>query len=710
MPTPTVVYLTSGSSWTVPSDWNSSSNTIECIGAGGSGASSYSQGFGGGGGGAYSLVSNLALTAGAMISYGVGTGGASVTGGGSAGNAGGDTWFNGTSLSSCSVGAQGGKGGNADPNLNAAQGGQAAAGTGTTKYSGGNGGVPNEYGGSGGGGAAGKNGAGANGTSQAGGLSGVAGGQGDNGFGGSGGAGGVNGGSAAQAGAAGSEYNSSHGSGGGGGGGAYSSNPGAAGGNYGAGGGGAAYSAGTSGAGAAGIIVITYTPAATIVTSDSNFPAEGSGRVPSARSLRAEATELVGRGHGAGSLTRIFRRASHPAGAWMGARARSRYIVSIGAAGGAMPFEWALSAGGPTLFGDSVAPVEFLTGARRDTPSPVEASLGVAADTRDRVEAAASQRSDAPVDGEFAPGIARDSGNPVENLGGTTTVSHDSFVPVESVASGQADASFARELSSTVGADTSTRPEWLLALRAIPELRVEILSVTRGDRGLLFENTGALTLAGDSFAPFETLAGVGRDSLEPGEALARPTGDTRALLEWPGAVSRDNNTPIAAKATVLRFGAGFEIEFQAASNSSLFADTGAAIEYIARAAADRLAPLEGLGQAVVAFDTFAGLESVAALRGAAPAAAEGLAVLSGDGLLPVEAGGSLVRDFSAAAETAGLLLLRSDAIAVVETLIDAAADVWVALELGFLIPAALLSVERGRILATLGRLRILKVY
>lgn len=98
-----VIFITAGSSWTVPDDWNSAANTIECIGAGGGGfaASPQSQG---GGGGAYSRISNLDLTPGQVVSYGVGAGGP----GNSTTIDGGDTWFNGTGLSSASVSAEGG--------------------------------------------------------------------------------------------------------------------------------------------------------------------------------------------------------------------------------------------------------------------------------------------------------------------------------------------------------------------------------------------------------------------------------------------------------------------------------------------------------------------------------------------------------------------------------------------------------------------------
>ena len=51
-----VIFLTSGTSWTVPSDWNSSNNSIEVIGGGGGGGRAdnappgNSRGAGGGGG------------------------------------------------------------------------------------------------------------------------------------------------------------------------------------------------------------------------------------------------------------------------------------------------------------------------------------------------------------------------------------------------------------------------------------------------------------------------------------------------------------------------------------------------------------------------------------------------------------------------------------------------------------------------------------
>lgn len=258
-PTPKRIFLTSGSSWNVPSDWNSSSNTIEVIGGGGQAAQ---YGRGGGGGGAYSKITNISLTAGNPVTYQIGAGG---TGGSAtAGGTGGDTWLCNSSSKCASiadaaivVGAKGGAGGLS--NVDAA-GGAAGSGVGTTKYSGGSGLATNAHAGGGGGGAAGPNGNGNNGASGTG-LSGT----GTAGAGGSGGAGlGGRGGTAGNpdgdSGGKGTEWDGTHGSGGGGGGGVYPLDGiGGMAGNYGGGSGSPGIDA-SSPAGAQGIIVITYTP------------------------------------------------------------------------------------------------------------------------------------------------------------------------------------------------------------------------------------------------------------------------------------------------------------------------------------------------------------------------------------------------------------------------------------------------------------------
>ena len=171
----TVIFLTTTgiNTWTVPSDWNSSNNSIEVIGAGGGGSSDkgIGAGSGGGGGGAYSKITNLSLTAGNNVTYQVGIGGAggatSTAGGFNAGSNGNDTFFNRTSGSAntcadtTSLCSKGGIG----ATTTIALGGQAGSGTGTTKNSGGAGGSAANASGDGGGGAAGPNGNGKSGGS-----------------------------------------------------------------------------------------------------------------------------------------------------------------------------------------------------------------------------------------------------------------------------------------------------------------------------------------------------------------------------------------------------------------------------------------------------------------------------------------------------------------------------------------------------------------
>jgi hypothetical protein len=254
--TPQTVYLTSGSTWTVPSDWNSGSYTIEVIGGGGggSGAAGGNAG-GGGGGGAYSKVVNVSLTPGSSVAYSVGSAGSA----GSTGNggAGGDTYFC-NSISNCAsisgtavvAGAKGGTGGVVGDHAGSS-GGLASSGIGTTKYSGGNGGPTNggqsspayNYPGGGGGGAAGPSGNGKNGGSGCNGSAGYPC--------GGGGGGGADNGSAGTNGANGSVYGGGNNAGGAGG----NNNSGVGGGSGGTpsgGAGGAASGAGAGGGGSAG--------------------------------------------------------------------------------------------------------------------------------------------------------------------------------------------------------------------------------------------------------------------------------------------------------------------------------------------------------------------------------------------------------------------------------------------------------------------------
>lgn len=145
------VFLVSGTSWSVPSDFSTSSNTIEAIGSGGDGANGANGG--GGGGGGYAAKTNQNITG--TITYQIGSGGS-------------DTVFNSTTVD-CTVAPTPtvcADGGTDASGTTDGTGGTTANSVGTTEFAGGNGG------GGGGGGAAGPAGAGSAGVAGAGGASG----------------------------------------------------------------------------------------------------------------------------------------------------------------------------------------------------------------------------------------------------------------------------------------------------------------------------------------------------------------------------------------------------------------------------------------------------------------------------------------------------------------------------------------------------------
>jgi len=288
-----VIFLTTtgAGTWTVPSDWTST-NKVETIGGGGGGRVAAAGG-GGGGGGAYSSVSNIGtFTPGTtVVNFSVGAAG-------TAGVAGGDTWFGATTLAASLVGSKGGSGATTSTG---ATGGASASGfptSGGVRNSGGAGGLGNAtvLTGGGGGGAAGPGGVGGTGGAGdataagadfgGGGGSGAgsttAGGNGGAGTtaagaggtnatgGGSGGAGGSGAGVAATA--ATGLWTSTHAAngttvsvvgaatgGGGGGGGSAATGSAGAGAAYGGGGGGVGVTTGGASAAGQGIIIITYT-------------------------------------------------------------------------------------------------------------------------------------------------------------------------------------------------------------------------------------------------------------------------------------------------------------------------------------------------------------------------------------------------------------------------------------------------------------------
>jgi len=210
-------------------------------------------------------------------------------------------------------------------------------------------------------------------------------------------------------------------------------------------------------------------------------------------------------------------------------------------------------------------------------------------------------------------------------------------------------------------------------------------------------------------------------SANPAAAFLYPEGAQIEALSTPVA---DAEAPAGLQGTVWRVGAGFLMEFLTSNASAVAADTGAIIEWLGRAGIDPRTELESLGHALVVFDDISPMESVGgqradangnaeatgAIRRESPTNAETGGLLDVDALAQIEALGLLLRDVGILTESVGGLLFRTETVVSLEALLSAAGDTWswVELEPGFLIPATLLSVDEGRILATPGRIRLLK--
>ena len=285
-----IYVLSSGTSWTVPANWNNSNNEIHLFGGGGGGAGSIfttpnGGGGGAGGGGGYTKLTNQTLSG--TVSYTIGSFGSGGSGNGTAG--GNTTWNSGASSANgggggtrsvtAPVGGTGGTGstynggtggsGSTSTVANTGNGGGGGAGAGGPLGTGGNGGngfasttagnVAGGGGGGNGGGSAGGNGS--SGTQGTGGNNNAGVGGGTSPYNGGGSSGGNNRASA------GIDIANAGMGGGGGAGGGSTVNQVQGGGFFGAGGGGSALSTanstGSGGSGASGGIIIVYNTGST---------------------------------------------------------------------------------------------------------------------------------------------------------------------------------------------------------------------------------------------------------------------------------------------------------------------------------------------------------------------------------------------------------------------------------------------------------------
>jgi hypothetical protein len=491
------VFLTSGSTWTVPANWNSANNTVEVVGDGGGGGTGY--GFSpaaGGGAGGYAKAVNLALTPGQVVNIGIGAGGAggaAAQGGNSAGTGanGSGTWFGGTSFSTALVNASGGTGGLAAYLINGSPangggpggvGGGSAASLTHTGGAGGNNSSGND-GGSGGGGAAGPSGNGGAGAEGAAGP-------------GSGG-GGADGGTAGEQGNIPGSYT----------GGAGGNGPG------GTGGGASVYAAPGSNISVAG-----------------NPGTAGTGGGGGGSTLDGESTSIVGDAAGNGATGSEW--GSHGCGGGGGGACGLGNATATGQGGDAGNYGGGGGGGGNTFPGSGAGrggngaaglivvsfqaggdPVEFLAAGRRDLTTPLE-SLGTSgtelnSDAIIRAEVQASPAADVAARLELAGTPLRDSNNLVES---------------------------SRRLlvDPAIALDVST------VLRTVPLLTTELLSSAAIYWPAPIEWSGGVLVERDALMAPEWSARLRRDIAAAVETVAVLAVDQNHAVEWVVTTWHDN--------------------------------------------------------------------------------------------------------------------------------------------------------------------------
>lgn len=127
------IILTTGTSWTVPSDWTDAGSTIACIGGGGGARrpAANLQAAGGGGGGAYASVTAIGLVANQTVFINIGSGGPGATTANANGTAGGDTWLNKAANSAPALATNGALAKGGSPSTGTA-GGAGGVGTGSS--------------------------------------------------------------------------------------------------------------------------------------------------------------------------------------------------------------------------------------------------------------------------------------------------------------------------------------------------------------------------------------------------------------------------------------------------------------------------------------------------------------------------------------------------------------------------------------------------
>jgi hypothetical protein len=284
-----------------------------------------------------------------------------------------------------------------------------------------------------------------------------------------------------------------------------------------------------------------------------------------------------------------------------------------------------------------------------------------------QLEVLGGVRGDQGLAGELLASRRADPGLPAESVGAASVIKN-SFAPLESLAAARGDAATPIEGPANQRADAALPTASLGAMRADDApLWPELLASALRDFGLPVDWTGAVSVVAEAFLRQEI--------------LLRQQADADAPIEWTGTLS-----------------------------AAVTAESGAPIEWVGVFHADRPVAAETLGDISVDMHAMVAELLVTARRGQT-APLEMLSIVQLEAGLQGETLGQalIVFDIGMPIES-GAVLIGPDPIANLEASLSAVSETWIGPESGFTIPAMLLSVEQGRILAAPGRIRLLKAH
>jgi hypothetical protein len=329
---------------------------------------------------------------------------------------------------------------------------------------------------------------------------------------------------------------------------------------------------------------------------------------------------------------------------------------------------------GTAVTADALMAVEILVGLLADGALPGEFAATQISDRQSQVEILASLRGDRGVVTEILGTARGDANAPTESAGrqvadtkapaewsGAVAVQSDRMIPLEGMARQTRDILGAAEDVAGARGDSAAPAESAATARSDRPVALEMLSIQTRDGGLPLEWTGAIIVTADAFAALETAGLLVRDHGAQAESGSKQIADRVLAVESLAGAARDLG--------------------------------GVASESLARLLGNSAALAEWAGSLVVAIDALLPIEGAAGLGADLRVLAEILSTsqaITGDAHSPIEILGAILREASLPDES----------------LAAARAELLAELEAGVTIPAALLSIARGRLLASPGRIRL----